>query len=70
MEARYNFQMKPKSDKSEWEKMEVFSNTYCDRATAIDYGRKLSKKFNTEMRITEGKEPFKTSGTYIYENNN
>ena len=68
MESQYNFQMKPRSDKREWEKVEVFSKTYCDRTTAIRYARNISKKLNTEIRLTEGKEPFKTSGTYIYEN--
>ena len=29
--------------------------------------RNLSKIFNSEIRLTEGKEPLKTSGTYIYE---
>ncbi len=62
--------MKPKSDKNDWEKVEVFSQFYCDRTTAIGYARKLSRKFKSEIRLTEGKEPVKTSGTYIYENNN
>ncbi len=29
--------------------------------------RRLSKTFHSEVRLTEGKEPLKTSGTYIYE---
>lgn len=70
MEAQYNFQMKAKSDKNDWEKVEVFSQFYCERRTAIWYAKSLSRKFKSEIRLTEGKEPFKTSGTYIYENNN
>ena len=70
MEAQYNFQMKAKSDKNDWEKVEIFSQFYCERTTAIWYAKSLSRKFKSEIRLTEGKEPFKTSGTYIYENNN
>jgi hypothetical protein len=59
--------MKPRNDKREWENVEVYSKIYCDRKTAIHYARHFSKKFKSEIRLTEGKEPFKTSGTYIYE---
>ena len=67
MEVQFNFQLRHRNDKREWEEIEVYYQTYCDRATAICYARKLSKTFNSEVRLTEGKEPFKTSGTYIYE---
>ena len=67
MEAQFNFQLRHRSDKREWEDIEVYYQTHCDRITAIRYARNLSKIFNSEIRLTEGKEPFKTSGTYIYE---
>jgi tryptophan synthase beta subunit len=67
MEAQFNFQMKNRNDKREWEEIEIYYQTYCDRTTAIHYARNLSKIFNSEVRLTEGKEPFKKSGTYIYE---
>lgn len=67
MTAQFNFQMKHRSDKREWEAIEVYYTTYCDRTTAIRYARKLSKMFHSEIRMTEGTEPLKTSGTYIYE---
>ena len=68
MEAQFNFQIKQRNDKREWEDIEVYYQTHCDRTTAIRYGRKLSKIFHSEIRMTKGINPFKTSGTYIYEN--
>lgn len=68
MEAQFNFQMKNRNDKREWKNIEVYYQTHCDRITAIRYARKLSKIFKSEIRMTQGINPFKTSGTYIYEN--
>ena len=68
MEAQFNFQVKHRNDKREWEEIGVYYQTHCDRTTAIRYARKLSKIFNSEIRMTQGENPFKTSGTYIYEN--
>ena len=67
MEAQFNFQMKNRNDKREWENIEVYYQTHCDRTTAIRYARKLSKIFKSEIRMTQGANPFKASGTYIYE---
>lgn len=69
MEAQHNFQMKQKKDGRGWEEIEVYYQTHCDRTTAIRYARNLSKIFKSEIRLTQGAEPLKTSGTYIYENN-
>jgi hypothetical protein len=69
MEAQFNFQMKQRKDNREWEKIEIYYRTHCDRITAVRYARKLSKIFKSEIRLTQGAEPLKTSGTYIYENN-
>ena len=55
MEAQFNFQLKNRNDKREWEEIEIYYQTYCDRTTAIQYARKLSKTFNSEIRLTEGK---------------
>lgn len=68
MEAQFNFQIKQRKDKRGWENIEVYYRILCDRTTAIRYARKLSKIFKSEIRLTEGAEPLKTSGTYIYEN--
>lgn len=68
MEAQFNFQMKHRKDKREWEEIEIYYQTHCDRPTAIRYARNLSKIFNSEIRMTQGKEPLKLSGTYFYEN--
>ena len=50
-----------------YEEIGVYYQTYCDRTTAIRYAKRLSKTFYSEVRLTEGKEPLKTSGTYINE---
>lgn len=68
MDTQFNFQIKQKKDKREWETIEVYYQTICDRSTAIRYARKISKIFSSEIRLTEGENPFRTSGTYIYEN--
>lgn len=68
MEAQFNFQVRQGKDKKDWEEITVYYQTHCDRTTAIRYARKLSKIFKSEIRLTEGKEPLKSSGTYINEN--
>lgn len=69
METQFNFQMKRPKDKREWEDVEVYYKTHCDRSTAIRYARKLSKIFKSEIRMTQGVRPLETSGTYIREFN-
>lgn len=68
MNPQFNFQMKQQKDKREWEEIEIYYLTHCDRPTAIRYAKNLSKIFNSEIRMTQGTEPLKLSGTYIYEN--
>ena len=68
MKTQFNFQMKQRKDRREWEEIEVYYQNHYDRTTAIRYARKLSKIFNSEIRMTQGANPFKASGTYIYEN--
>ena len=53
MEAQFNFQLRHRNDKREWEDIEVYYQTHCDRITAIHYARNLSKIFNSEVRLTE-----------------
>jgi len=69
MEAQFNFQIKQKKDTREWDEIEVYYVNNCDRTTAVRYARKISKIFKSEIRLTQGAEPLKTSGTYIYEIN-
>ena len=67
METQFNFQIKNRKDKRDWELIEVSYQIFCDRTTAVRYARRISKIFQSEIRMTEGTNPFKTSGTYIYE---
>jgi len=67
MEAQFNFQIKQKKDTREWDEIEVYYVNNCDRPTAVRYARKISKIFKSEIRLTQGAEPLKTSGTYINE---
>ena len=69
MDAQFNFQLRSAQDKKDWDQITVSYQTYCERTTAIRYARKLSLIFKSEIRMTEGADPFKTSGTYINENN-
>lgn len=69
MDAQFNFQLKSGKDKKDWDQITVYYQTHCDRTTAIRYARKLSRIFKSEIRLTEGADHFKTSGTYINENN-
>jgi hypothetical protein len=69
MIAQFNFQMKQRKDSREWEEIEVYYQTHCNRTRAIRHARRLSKIFKSEIRLTQGAEPLKTSGTYIYEQN-
>ena len=59
MKAQFNFQLRQRNDKSEWENIGVYYQTYCDRITAIRYARNLSKTFHPEVRLTEGKRATK-----------
>ena len=68
MEAQFNFQIKHRNNKIDWEDVAVGYQIFCDRTTAVRYARRISKIFQSEIRLTEGTNPFKTSGTYIYEN--
>lgn len=68
-QTQFNFQVKSRKDTREWEQIEVYYKTYCNRTTAIRYARRISKLFKSEIRMTQGTEPLKTSGTYIKEIN-
>lgn len=68
-QAQFNFQVKSRKDTRQWDNIEVYYRTYCDRTTAIRYARRISKIFKSEIRLTQGTEPLKTSGTYIREIN-
>ena len=65
METKYNYQIRIKSDKRDWVDIEAIQRPSNDRVTAIIYGRRLARVFNAEIRMTEGDDPGKASGTYI-----
>ena len=66
-QAQFNFQAKSQKDTRQWENIEVYYRTYCDRTTAIRYARRISKIFKSEIRLTQGVNPFRANGTYIRE---
>lgn len=66
-QAQFNFQVKSRKDTREWENIEVYYRTYCNRNTAIRYARRISKIFKSEIRLTQGVNPFRANGTYIRE---
>ncbi|QOR73733.1 addiction module toxin RelE [Cruoricaptor ignavus] len=65
MKKQFNFQIRYRHDKREWENIEVYYKIHCDRETAVRYARQISKTFKSEVRMTEGAEPLKANGTYI-----
>lgn len=67
-QRQFNFQVKSRKDIREWDQIEVYYKTCCNRTTAIRYARRISKIFKSEIRMTEGVNPFRVSGTYICEN--
>lgn len=67
MEAQFNFQIRHRNDKREWENIEIHDKTHCDREKAIRYARRLSKTFKSEIRMTQGTEPLKANGSYFNE---
>lgn len=65
MKKQFNFQLRQQNDRRDWENIEVYYKTHCDRETAVRYARQISKTFKSEVRMTEGAEPLKANGTYI-----
>ena len=43
MEAQFNFQIKHRNNKTDWEDVAVGYQIFCDRATAVRYARRISK---------------------------
>ena len=66
-QAQFNFQVKSRKDTRQWDNIEVYYRTNCDRTTAIRYARRISKIFKSEIRLTQGVNPFRANGTYIRE---
>lgn len=65
MERQYNYQIRPFSDKRDWDDIEAIKRSENDRVAAIIYGKRLARAFKAEVRMTEGDDPAKTSGTYL-----
>ena len=53
MEAQFNFQVKHRNNKVDWEDVAVGYQIFCDRTTAVRYARRISKIFQSEIRMTE-----------------
>lgn len=64
---QYNLQIRQINNRKHWEDIKPVTKTYKDWATALLFAQKLSKRLQAEIRLTEGKTPFTTSGTYIRE---
>lgn len=65
MEIQYNYQIRIPSDKRDWDEIEAIQRIASDRVLAIQYGRRLARVFNAEVRMTDGSDHLKTSGTYL-----
>ncbi|OJV50980.1 MAG: hypothetical protein BGO31_10965 [Bacteroidetes bacterium 43-16] len=65
METNYNYQIKIVGDTREWRDIEAIQKSAKDRVTAIQYGRRLARVFNAEIRMTDKPDYKKASGTYL-----
>ncbi|MDR2272036.1 MAG: hypothetical protein LBF27_14115 [Sphingobacterium sp.] len=65
MERKFNFQIN--SDKYRyWEDVPVISTVLPDRFSAVLIARNAAKLFKADVRMSEGKEAMKTSGSYFF----
>lgn len=62
---KYNYQIRLKSDKRDWADIEVLKRNATDRFDAIQYGKRLARVFNAEIRMTDGPDHRKSSATYL-----
>ncbi|MNJ95327.1 hypothetical protein D3C87_130370 [compost metagenome] len=65
MDIQYNYQIRIPSDKRDWDEIEAIQRIAADRVLAIQYGRRLARVFNAEVRMTDGSDHLNTSGTYL-----
>jgi len=65
MQTQFNFQINPDNDRKDWEQVKVHVKVLSDRVTAVQLARKVARLFKAEVRLTEGKYPFRVSGSYI-----
>lgn len=65
MEIQYNYQIRVPDDKRDWEEIGAIQRYATDRVLAIQYGRRLARVFNAEVRMTDGPDHKNTSGTYL-----
>ena len=66
MEAQFNFQLRHRNDKREWEEIGSITKPIATEPPAMRY-TKTFQNISFRNPIDRGKEPLKTSGTYIYE---
>lgn len=67
MLTQFNFQVRNRKDRTDSQEIEVYCRAYCERTIAVRRAKNISKIFKSEVRLTEGSEPLKTSASYFYE---
>ncbi len=65
MQIQYNYQIRTVTDNRDWDDIETIQRSTSDRFDAIQYGKRLARVFNAEVRMTEGSDHKKSSGTYL-----
>ncbi|CDS93680.1 Addiction module toxin RelE [Sphingobacterium sp. PM2-P1-29] len=65
METQYNYQIRKATDKRDWQDIEAIKRSAPDRFNAIQYGRRLARVFNAEIRMTDDPDYKNASGTYL-----
>ncbi len=65
METKYNYQIRKTTDKRDWDDIDIIQRSAADRFDAIQYGKRLARVYNAEIRMTEGSDHKNSSGTYL-----
>ena len=65
MKTRFNFQINAHTTRKPWDEVAAHVRHFSDRAAAVQFARKLARLFDAEIRLTEGSDPARLSGSYI-----
>lgn len=65
MKQQFNFQIKAGGNARDWENVPVHTRFLLYRAAAVMLAQRAAKILKAEIRLTEGRYPYTTSGAYF-----
>jgi len=65
MNTTYNFQINPDKERRQWDEIKAHAYPFEDRVTAVLFAKRLARVFQAEVRMTEGRDPARLSGSYF-----